>query len=212
MDKKKYIKSLKRIIQPLISVIRDIYFVLKNVYFYLYLLPKLWFLYHIYGIEVISNYIYHTHILDLRIKLLKLYGAHIGKDINIEIHPTTQNALNGYRNLSIGNMVYIGPSTLFDLADKIQIGDFCAISAECKIITHSNPGILLKKIYKPYHKKVIIGKAVWLGVNVVVLPGVNIGDYTIIGANSLVNKDIPPFSIAVGTPAVVIKTLKIKHP
>ena len=54
----------------------------------------------------------------------------------------------------------------------------------------------------------IIGKNVWVGEKVTVLPGVHIGEGSIIGANSVVTHDIPPYSIAVGIPAKVIKTVK----
>jgi acetyltransferase-like isoleucine patch superfamily enzyme len=52
---------------------------------------------------------------------------------------------------------------------------------------------------------VSIGRGTWLGQNVVVLPGVTIGQHCVIGANSVVNSSIPDFSVAVGTPARVIK-------
>jgi acetyltransferase-like isoleucine patch superfamily enzyme len=52
---------------------------------------------------------------------------------------------------------------------------------------------------------VTIGRETWLGENVVVLPGVNIGKHCVIGANSVVNRSIPDFSVAVGAPARVIK-------
>ena len=54
-------------------------------------------------------------------------------------------------------------------------------------------------------KDVVIEDDVWLGANVVVLPGVKIGKGSVIGANSLVNKDIAPLSLAVGSPAKIIK-------
>ena len=54
-------------------------------------------------------------------------------------------------------------------------------------------------------KPVTIGENCWIGEKVVVLPGVTIGDWCVIGACSLVNQDIPPYSIAVGNPARVIK-------
>jgi len=50
-----------------------------------------------------------------------------------------------------------------------------------------------------------IGNAVWIGDSVIILPGIKIGDGAIIGAGSVVTKSIPPFSIAVGNPARVIK-------
>jgi acetyltransferase-like isoleucine patch superfamily enzyme len=52
---------------------------------------------------------------------------------------------------------------------------------------------------------VSIGRNAWLGQNVVVLPGVTIGEHCVIGANSVVNSSIPDFSVAVGAPARVIK-------
>ena len=53
---------------------------------------------------------------------------------------------------------------------------------------------------------VVIGKGSWIGEHVVVLPGVTIGEYSIIGANSVVARDVPPRSIAVGAPARVVRT------
>jgi len=54
-------------------------------------------------------------------------------------------------------------------------------------------------------KKVEIGNDVWIGCNVVVMPGVKIGDGAIVGSSAVVTKDIPPFAIAVGVPAHVIR-------
>lgn len=54
-----------------------------------------------------------------------------------------------------------------------------------------------------------IGNGCWLGQNVVVLPGVTIGERSIIGANAVVSNDIPPYSIAVGMPAKVIKRFNL---
>ena len=61
------------------------------------------------------------------------------------------------------------------------------------------------KHYSPFEKECIIGNDVWIGCNSTILRGVTIGDGVVIGANSLVNKSIPPYAIAVGTPAKVIK-------
>ena len=59
-------------------------------------------------------------------------------------------------------------------------------------------------------KNVIIENDVWLGANVVILPGVRIGECSVIGSGAVVNQDIPPFSVAVGIPASVIKTIDNK--
>ena len=57
----------------------------------------------------------------------------------------------------------------------------------------------------PYKGDTIVGNDVWIGENATILPGVHIGDGAIIGANSVVSKDIPPYSICVGNPCVVKK-------
>jgi maltose O-acetyltransferase len=57
------------------------------------------------------------------------------------------------------------------------------------------------------YKRVVIGQQVWIGANVTILPGVEIGDRAVIGAGAVVTKDIPPRSVAVGVPARIIKKL-----
>lgn len=57
----------------------------------------------------------------------------------------------------------------------------------------------------PLKGDTVVGNDVWIGQNVTVMPGVHIGDGSIIGANSVVAKDIPPYSVAVGNPCRVIK-------
>lgn len=59
-----------------------------------------------------------------------------------------------------------------------------------------------------YAKPITVGNNVWFGASVIVLPGVNIGDNCIIGAGSVVNKDIAMNSIAVGNPCKVVRTLR----
>jgi len=56
--------------------------------------------------------------------------------------------------------------------------------------------------------RITIGDDVWIGANATLLPGVTVGDCSVIGANSLVTRDIPPFSLAYGVPAHVVKTLR----
>ena len=57
-------------------------------------------------------------------------------------------------------------------------------------------------------KPVTIGNDVWIGMRSIIMPGVTIGEGAVIGAGSVVTKNIPPYSIAVGTPAKVIKTFE----
>jgi len=70
------------------------------------------------------------------------------------------------------------------------------------VVPEENRSSVKKDVYK---EKTIIGNDVWIGVGALVLPGINIGDGAIIGGGSVVTKDIPPYAIAVGNPAKVIK-------
>ena len=67
--------------------------------------------------------------------------------------------------------------------------------------------IMFKKNFSK-ESRITINNDAWLGAGVIVLQGVTIGEYAIVGAGAVVTKDIPPYSIAVGNPARVIKTVK----
>ena len=121
---------------------------------------------------------------------------------------------------TIGRYTYSGP---FDMIFKVSIGSFTSISYGVtigppehdysKITTHpflydSSYGIFSEKEVVDNHKfdkPINIGSDVWIGCNVTILRGVSIGHGAVIGANSLVNKDIPPYAIAAGCPAKIIK-------
>ncbi|MEM7127360.1 MAG: acyltransferase [Chloroflexota bacterium] len=107
----------------------------------------------------------------------------------------------------------------------ISIADRAALNSYSKLFGHGGieigeeaqvgPGSLITTTDHDYYdqnlettfKQVTIGRRVWLGANVTVLPGVTIGEYAVIGAGAVVNRDIPPYAVAVGVPARVIKYL-----
>jgi len=124
--------------------------------------------------------------------------------------------LNGVKEtLFIGNDCEFGDMTHIVAYDRVEIGDDVLIASKCFIsdtnhgnykgTDQSDPGQSPRK-RRLVSKPTKIGNNVWVGENVVILAGVEIGDGCIIGANSVVTKEIPPQSIAVGTPAQVIKT------
>lgn len=97
--------------------------------------------------------------------------------------------------------------TLLDVA-KIKIGDNCQIAPNVAIYTAGHPihPITRNSAYE-YGKEVTIGDNVWLGGNTVVCPGVHIGNNVVIGAGSVVTKDIPDWSMAAGNPCKVLRQI-----
>jgi maltose O-acetyltransferase len=108
------------------------------------------------------------------------------------------------QGLQIGNNVYVAPWVLIDpvAAYLISIGDGSRLAPRVHILAHdatSREALGFTRL-APVH----IGSRVFLGADTLVLPGVTIGDDTVIGAGSLVSSDIPPGSLARGRPARVV--------
>lgn len=121
---------------------------------------------------------------------------------------------------NIGEYSYVDMNSWVCIAD---VGKFCSIAnrvniglgnhtinylSTSPIFTEKYNGTgfsWINKTIAPPFKRTIIGNDVWIGFGAMVIGGVKIGDGAIIGAGSIVTKDIPPFAIAVGSPAKVIK-------
>lgn len=121
----------------------------------------------------------------------------------------------------VDDYTYIGPHSQLT---NCKLGKFCSISSNVTIglglhpISHlssspvfysPNNGLKIKwtkdKLYDDFPKFCHIGNDVWIGLNAVIMGGVNIGDGAIIAANAFVNKDVPPFAIVGGIPAKLIR-------
>lgn len=140
---------------------------------------------------------------ELRTKLLKEMFAEIGENCYIE--PPFHANWGGY-HVHFGKSVYANFNlTLVDDGD-IYVGDYTMFGPNVTIATAGHPidAELREKAYQ-YNLPVHIGRNVWLGAGVVVLPGVTIGDNAVIGAGSVVTKDIPAGVVAVGNPCRVLR-------
>lgn len=106
----------------------------------------------------------------------------------------------------VGDRVFLGASCEFNIKRRISIGDDSLIGAGCRFIDHDHGtqiGQLMRAQPCP-SAQISIGSDVWLGCNVVVLKGVNIGDGAIVGAGSIVTKTIGALEIWAGVPARLI--------
>lgn len=165
-----------------------------------------------------------SKLLDRRIRIIRWpfilrgrkyidfgYNLTTGYWCRFEVFPYDND--NGKR-LIFGNNIQINDFVHISALHKVEIGDGCLFASHVYISDNSHgyygggnaSSPEIAPDHRPYYiAPVKIGKNCWLGEGVIVLPGVTIGDGCVIGAHSVVNKDIPSASIAVGSPARVVK-------
>ena len=138
-----------------------------------------------------------------RIDVLPWNGFSLGNYSTIEDFSTINN---GVGNVIIGNQVRVGlGNTLIGpvtIKDDVRLAQNVVLSG----LNHN-----YEDITRPIHTQgvstavIIIGESTWIGANTVVVAGVKIGKHCIVAGGSVVTKDIPPYSVAVGNPARVVK-------
>jgi acetyltransferase-like isoleucine patch superfamily enzyme len=130
----------------------------------------------------------------------------IKRNTSINLHPKDRNSKDGV--FFVGNDVIISEGCIISACGKIVIEDSVGISPYVMIIDNSRkPGDVSRpsKEQKVEVGHVHIGADSWIAYNACILMNVTIGRHCIIGALSVVNSDIPPYSVAVGSPAKVVK-------
>ena len=131
--------------------------------------------------------------------------------VRIETY-SCHNGMKFNPQIIIGNNVSINPDCHIGAINRIEIHDGVLMASRVFITDHFHGKINREELLVSPQKRilfakgtVIIKKNAWLGEGVAVMPGVTIGENSVIGANAVVTKDIPDNSIAVGIPAKVIK-------
>ena len=121
---------------------------------------------------------------------------------------------------------WIEPPFFFCYGRHIKMGDYCYLNVNCQFIddgeieigdhTEFGPNVVISTVGHPinpnhrplmYAEKVTIGRNCWIGASVTILPGVTIGDKSVIGAGSVVTKDVPANVIAFGNPCKVFREI-----
>ena len=142
---------------------------------------------------------------EKRQELLKEMFAEIGEDCYIE---PPFHANWGGKHVHFGKCVYANFNFTAVDDTHIYVGDYTLFGPNLILATAGHPILpkLRQEAYQ-YNMPVHIGKNCWLGAGVIVLPGVTIGDNTVIGAGSVVTKDIPSNVVAVGNPCRVLREI-----
>lgn len=138
--------------------------------------------------------------------IAKIIKELLGKSDNAWINPPFYCDYGSH--IEVGKNFFANYNcTIIDVA-RVRIGDNCQMAPNVAIYTAGHPVYpTTRNSAFEYGKEVTIGDNVWLGGNTVVCPGVNIGNNVVIGAGSVVTKDIPDWSIAAGNPCRVIRKI-----
>lgn len=159
-----------------------------------------------------------THILlhskRLGTRLCQQKFAHFGK--NSALRPGSYAVCTD--KISIGDSVVIRPATMLfgaphgDNTPNITIEDYVSIGSGVHVYTANHEfRDTSRPIFEQGHKDVqpvVVKKGAWIGANAIILPGVTIGENSVVGAGSVVTKDVAAFTVVAGQPAKIIKQLK----
>ena len=141
---------------------------------------------------------------------LRKYGATIGQRVRFRsplvIHNSDTERRRYYQRLEVGDDCYFGRELFLDLQDRIVIEDLVTVSHRVMILTHTDAGTspLKDQVIATSQAPVIIRRGAYIGANVTILQGVEIGESSIVGAGAVVTRSVPPTSVVAGVPAKVI--------
>ena len=122
---------------------------------------------------------------------------------------TLQISVGPHGTLRIGDRVLINHGCSIGATKLVSIGDRCNIGSQCILIDNAFHEIdPERRDQQPDSAPVILEDNVWLAARVIVLPGVTIGKNTVVGAGSVVTRDLPPDVLAAGVPARVLRPVR----
>jgi acetyltransferase-like isoleucine patch superfamily enzyme len=152
------------------------------------------------GIEAVNHDLASrtTHVADV----LEAAGARIDGPGVIHGPLILHNAAPDFHHLRVGENVHIGRGVTLDLSDRIEIHAETTISMGCTLLTHFDVGQRpLSTEMPPFRKPTVIGRGAYLGANVTVLAGCDIGQAAVVGAGAVVTSPVPSGARVGGVPA-----------
>jgi acetyltransferase-like isoleucine patch superfamily enzyme len=147
---------------------------------------------------------------------LRANGAAIGQRVRFRsplvIHNSDNVRRRHYEKLTVGDDCYFGRELFLDLQDRIVIENQVTISHRVMILTHTDAGTspLRDEFIATTQAPVIIRRGAYIGANVTILQGVEIGESSVVGAGAVVTRSVPPASVVAGVPAKTVRTLNVE--
>lgn len=148
----------------------------------------------------------------VRVWLMRLAGATVGT--HCVIHNVHFDNLYhyGFSKIRIGNSCFIGDETMMDTRGGITLEDHVTVSNRVSLLTHINvgyPSHPLQVAYPTKEGSVLIKRGAYIGTGAIILPGMTIGEESVVGAGAVVTKDIAARTVVGGVPARVIKKIRV---
>jgi putative colanic acid biosynthesis acetyltransferase WcaF len=142
---------------------------------------------------------------SLKVFLLRLFGAKIGKGVNIK---PSVNIKYPWR-LKIGNHAWIGEKVWIDNLADVQIGDNCCISQGVLLLTGNHN--YKKSSFDLITREIILEHGTWIGAKSIVAPGVSCASHSVLSAGSIITSNMEAYTIYGGNPAKKIRTRTIEE-
>lgn len=162
--------------------------------------------YFLWGMDEVANYI---EVLPERYinEVLRDFGAKVAENavVGDGVRFTTVHGI-GLGKLGIGYKVFFGRRCIIDMSTEVSFGDFCTLGNDTQFISHTDfaRSPLKAQISPMKNGPVRIGRGAFIASNTMIAHSTTIGECAIIGANSFVDKHVPPYTFAAGAPAKVI--------
>lgn len=137
-------------------------------------------------------------------KFLAIISYYLFSPVTVYIHQLRGVDIKNVNSLFIG--IHVDIDHLYP--EYVSIGENVTIAAGVRITAHVTPPASMRSIIPAEKKKVVIGDNVFIGADAIILPGVTIQDWVIVGAGSVVTKDVSSYTVIAGNPAHVVKNIK----
>lgn len=139
---------------------------------------------------------------DLMVRIASRRFSKVGTGL---VYDPLSSRIRGHGKIIIGERVFIGHGADFSIHERLEIGDDVLFGPEVMILSGNHPISVVGQPINASHEgkngRCWIEQDVWIGARVIIVGDVSIGEGAVIGANALVNRDVPPYTVAAGTPA-----------
>ena len=149
----------------------------------------------------------------VRTRVLRAIGFDVGRGTDFAGMPTMTGYGDIYSRLVVGAECWFNIRLTLNLGNRITIGDRVSIGHEVMMLTESHElGPEERRAARLISMPIVIGSGVWIGARAIILPGVTIGDGSVIAAGAVVAQDVPPNVLVGGVPARVVRELPLHEP